>query len=66
MTAVSESAVDSLPVLVNDGIRLREVDLADAAALKALFHLPEVSQHLNPPPETIAVFSGCGIVHRAE
>ena len=43
---------------MNDGIRLREVDLADAAALTALFHLPEVSLHLDPPPETIAEFSG--------
>ena len=50
--------MDSLPELANDDIRLREVDLADAAALTALFHLPEVSQHLDPPPETIAEFSG--------
>jgi RimJ/RimL family protein N-acetyltransferase len=49
--------VESLPVLVRDGIRLREVDLADAAALTALFQLPEVSKHLDPPPATPADFS---------
>jgi ribosomal-protein-alanine N-acetyltransferase len=50
--------VDTLPVLVRDGIRLREVDLSDAPALTALFQLPEVSKHLDPPPATIADFSG--------
>lgn len=48
--------VDSLPVLVADGIRLREVHLSDAAALSALFRLPEVSEFLDPPPSTIADF----------
>jgi RimJ/RimL family protein N-acetyltransferase len=43
-------------VLVRDGIRLREVDLSDAAALTALFELPEVSKHLDPPPATVADF----------
>jgi RimJ/RimL family protein N-acetyltransferase len=48
--------VDSLPVLVRDGIRLREVHLSDAAALTALFQLPDVSRHLDPPPATIEDF----------
>ena len=53
---VSQATVDSLPVLVGDGIRLREVHLSDAAALTALFKRPEVSAHLDPPPATIADF----------
>lgn len=53
---VSQATVQSLPVLVRDGIRLREVHLSDAAALTALFQLPEVSKHLDPPPATIADF----------
>jgi RimJ/RimL family protein N-acetyltransferase len=48
--------VESLPVLVRDGIRLREVHLSDAAALTALFQMPEVSEHLDPPPATTADF----------
>jgi ribosomal-protein-alanine N-acetyltransferase len=53
---VSQATVDSLPVLVRDGIRLREVHLSDAAALTALFEMPDVSKHLDPPPATIADF----------
>jgi RimJ/RimL family protein N-acetyltransferase len=53
---VSQATVESLPVLVRDGIRLREVHLCDAAALTALFQLPEVAEHLDPPPATIADF----------
>jgi RimJ/RimL family protein N-acetyltransferase len=53
---VSQAIVEPLPVLVRDGIRLREVHLSDAAALTALFQLPEVSKHLDPPPATIADF----------
>ena len=53
---VSQATVDSLPVLVRDGIRLREVHLSDAAALTALFQMPDVSEHLDPPPATIADF----------
>lgn len=49
--------MESLPVLVRDGIRLREVDLSDAAALTALFQKPEVSAHLDPPPATVADFA---------
>jgi RimJ/RimL family protein N-acetyltransferase len=49
---VTQAAVDSLPVLVCDGARLREVHLSDAAALTALFQLPAVSAHLDPPPAT--------------
>lgn len=53
---VSQATVESLPVLVRDGIRLREVHLSDAAALTTLFQMPEVSEHLDPPPATIADF----------
>jgi RimJ/RimL family protein N-acetyltransferase len=53
---VSQATVESLPVLVRDGIRLREVHLSDAEALTALFGMPEVSEHLDPPPATPADF----------
>lgn len=53
---MSQTTVESLPVLVRDGIRLREVHLSDAAALTALFQMPEVSEHLDPPPATVADF----------
>jgi RimJ/RimL family protein N-acetyltransferase len=53
---VSLAIVESLPVLVRDGIRLREVHLSDAAALTTLFKRPEVSAHLDPPPSTIEAF----------
>lgn len=49
---------NSLPVLARDGIRLREVLESDAAALTALFQLPEVSQYLDTPPGTIDEFIG--------
>jgi RimJ/RimL family protein N-acetyltransferase len=48
--------VESLPVLVGDGVRLREVQLSDAAALTDLFKRPDVAKHLDPPPATIADF----------
>ena len=53
---VNQATVESLPVLVREGIRLREVHLSDAAALTALFQRPEVAEHLDPPPATIADF----------
>jgi RimJ/RimL family protein N-acetyltransferase len=53
---VNQATVDSLPVLACDGIRLREVHLSDAAALTALFQMPDVSAYLDPPPATIAEF----------
>ena len=48
--------MDSLPVLARDGVRLREVQLSDAAALTALFQMPDVSAYLDPPPATIDAF----------
>jgi RimJ/RimL family protein N-acetyltransferase len=48
--------VDSLPVLACGDIRLREVHLSDAAALTALFQLPAVAAHLDPPPATPTEF----------
>lgn len=56
MTVTSQATLQCLPVLVRDGLRLREVQLSDAAALTALFRRPEVSKHLDPPPATIADF----------
>ena len=56
LNPVSQATVDSLPVLVCDGIRLREVHLSDAAALTALFQMPDVSASLDPPPATIDEF----------
>ena len=56
LNPVSQATVDSLPVLVCDGIRLREVHLSDAAALTALFQMPDVSAYLDPPPATIDEF----------
>src|SRR5262245_40098482 len=53
---VSQAIVESLPVLVRDGMRLREVHHDDAAALTALFQMPEVSAFLDPPPATPADF----------
>ncbi|MEO7158744.1 MAG: GNAT family N-acetyltransferase [Vicinamibacterales bacterium] len=55
---MSQATVDSLPVLARDGMRLREVQLSDAAALTTLFQKPEVSAHLDPPPATVADFEG--------
>ena len=49
--------MESLPVLACDGVRLREVQPCDAAALTALFQLPAVSAHLDPPPATPAEFA---------
>lgn len=37
-------------------MRLREVHLSDAAALTALFQMPDVSAYLDPPPATIDDF----------
>lgn len=47
---------DSLPVLTAEGVRLREVQFSDAAALTALFQLPAVAAHLDPPPATVEEF----------
>lgn len=49
-------ALDYLPVLACEGIRLREVQPEDAAALTALFQLPQVAAHLDPPPATASEF----------
>ena len=49
--------MESLPVLARGDVRLREVHLADAAALNALFKKPEVSKHLDPPPASIDEFT---------
>jgi RimJ/RimL family protein N-acetyltransferase len=54
---MSRSAcVDSLPVLANGEVRLREVQLGDSAALVALFARPEVAAHLSPPPASVGEF----------
>jgi RimJ/RimL family protein N-acetyltransferase len=48
--------VETLPILVRGSIRLREVQHDDAAALTALFQVPGVSAHLDPPPASEAEF----------
>ena len=48
--------MNALPVLSQDEVCLREVDLSDAAALVALFARADVSAHLDPPPATIDEF----------
>jgi RimJ/RimL family protein N-acetyltransferase len=53
---VTQATAAPLPVLASDGIRLREVHLSDAAALTALFQLPAVAAHLDPPPATPTEF----------
>ena len=53
---VSQAIVNTLPVLSQDEVCLREVDLSDAAALVALFARADVSAHLDPPPATIDEF----------
>jgi RimJ/RimL family protein N-acetyltransferase len=53
---VSQAIVNALPVLSQDDVCLREVDLSDAAALVALFARADVSAHLDPPPATIDDF----------
>ncbi len=55
---LSLTSLESLPVLVGDGVRLREVDQSDAAALTALFQRADVAKHLDPPPATVADLSG--------
>jgi RimJ/RimL family protein N-acetyltransferase len=52
----TDTLVNALPVLVRDDVRLREVQLCDAAALTALFQRPDVSAHLDPPPATVEDF----------
>jgi RimJ/RimL family protein N-acetyltransferase len=53
---VSQATVHELPVLSQDDVCLREVHVSDAPALSALFSRPDVSEHLDPPPGTIAEF----------
>lgn len=54
---VSQATVQSLPVLAQDDVCLREVELSDAAALTALFAQADVSAHLDPPPATVSDFA---------
>lgn len=53
---VDQAIVNALPLLSQDEVCLREVDLSDAAALVALFARADVSAHLDPPPATIDEF----------
>lgn len=48
--------MEALPVLTLGELCLREVEPSDAAALVALFAMPDVSAHLDPPPATVAAF----------
>ena len=54
---MNQATVNALPVLTADGVRLREVQVSDAAALTALFQIPEVSAYLDPPPASVEDFA---------
>ena len=56
-TVASQAIVEALPVLTRGDVCLREVQVSDAAALVALFAMPDVAAHLDPPPATVADFS---------
>ncbi len=56
MTEPAASPDEALPALEDARVRLREVRLADAAALTQLFARPEVSAYLSPPPDTVEAF----------
>ena len=54
---IQATCVEKLPVLTQDEICLREVEVSDAAALVALFARPDVSAHLSPPPADVGAFN---------
>lgn len=47
---------EHLPVLKNDRVVLREMRLADAAAMVAIVTPPEVSRYISPPPPDVEMF----------
>ena len=51
------TCVQSLPILKQGKVCLREVDLCDSAALVKLFARPEVSAYLSPPPASVEEFN---------
>ncbi len=53
---VSQAILNALPVLSQDDVCLREVQLSDAADLMALFARADVSAYLDPPPGSINDF----------
>lgn len=46
----------SLPILTAGGVRLRELQLADAPSLLAMITTEEVTQFISPPPTTLEGF----------
>lgn len=42
-----------LPVLLSDGVMLRELRMSDAPALLSFLSTPEVSRFITPPPTTV-------------
>lgn len=56
MPAVETDWRHSLPVLTGGGIRLRELEIGDAAALLAMLTTDEVSRFISPPPTTVEAF----------
>jgi ribosomal-protein-alanine N-acetyltransferase len=58
-----------VPVLQGAGMRLRELQLSDAASLCALLNTEDVARFISPPPTTVAAFEDfihCSHVHRAQ
>lgn len=51
------TCVESLPVLRQGEVCLREVQPCDSAALVELFARPEVAAHLSPPPANVDEFN---------
>ncbi|MGH9373277.1 MAG: GNAT family N-acetyltransferase [Vicinamibacterales bacterium] len=47
---------DTLPVIVADGVTLRELRLSDAPSLLAMLNTEEVSRFVSPPPTSVAGF----------
>ncbi len=51
------TCVQSLPILTQGNVSLREVALCDSAALVKLLSRPEVSAYLSPPPASVEEFN---------
>jgi RimJ/RimL family protein N-acetyltransferase len=57
---------EALPVLIGKKVTLRELEVADAAALFAMLTPEEVSRFISPPPTTVEGFERFIIWARAE
>ena len=54
---MSRAGIQSLPVLTQGNVCLREVHSCDSAALVELFARADVSAHLSPPPASVGEFN---------